>query len=447
MTTPTALAYDGNNELYTPLANNAFVDVVTYVDNTDDSELTALGYGFYTGNLAGAIAGAIQDPGPVPPSRFLLNHKQRLFGISGDDPKTIFFSRFFVAGEAPAFPPVFAVYLSDTDEAATALAPLQDKVLVFTANRIYYFYGEGPDDSGGGQGFSEPTLFSEAVGCTEPRSVAVTPLGVVFQASTDGIYLVGGDLSPVRISGPVEDYFRRASVHSVHVDTARGWVVWTVVETAPDSSTRPALLVFSYWTQTWTRWLPDQDNAIGTAGGTLWLGKHVHAAHCEALAPYGMIACEELNRYRDRTTNVFDVDSYIERAVDVHPRVQTPWLRLAGINGFQRVRRFALHGSVPFTIGLENEVEVLVEHDEEDDQATGQTFTYDLATVPASPTMRLEGHLARQKCSSVRFTIDLNDVGISAGTKLTALTLELGGLRGFLKVAKTNKAAAAEGGG
>lgn len=448
LTTPTALTYGVTGEGFDPLANDASADTITFVDNASDGEMTGLGYGLYTGNLAGAIPGAIQDPGPVPPSRYLLNHKQRLFGISGDDPRTIFYSRLFVAGEAPAFPPPFVVYLSDTDEAATALAPLGDKVLVFTDNRIYYFYGEGPDDAGGGQGFSEPTLFSDAVGCIEPRSVAQTPMGVVFQASKDGLYLVGGDLQVTRISGPVEDYLRTSEVRSVHVDTARGWIVWATVEKDDGDLVRPALLVFSYWAQTWTRWLPDALTAKGTAGACLWRGQHVHAAQYLGTSPalsYGMIAYEGAD-FEDRTRNTFDYPSYTGAVSYVWPRVQTPWLRLAGLSGFQRARRFALAGISDGTIGLDAEIEVEVDHDEEDGTSP-QTFTYDLAAITGLPNAPLEGHIARQKCRSVRFTVRLKDRGPGTGTTLTALTLELGGLRGFSKVAKTNKAAAAEGGG
>lgn len=444
MTTPVALTFEtGIGAPFAPLANDATVDTIVFTDDLADSDLVALGYGLYTGNLAGAIPGAIQDPGPVPPSRFLLNHKQRLFGISGDDPRTIFYSRFFVSGEAPAFPPAFVVYLSDTDEAATALAALQDKVLVFTANRIYYFYGEGPDDAGGGARFSEPTMCADTLGCVEPRSVAATPIGVVFQGSDDGLYLIDGGLSPVRISGAVEDYLRRAKVRSVHVDTARGTIVWTCLE-ANGSSTRSMQLVFHFWSQTWTRWLHDKTATKGNAGGCLWQGKHVHAVQYEAAdSAYGMVAVESLLGH-DRTRNAQVVTSYEEAFNDVRPVIRTPWIRLAGLTGFQRVRRFSIKGYVRSAIGLENEVQVELHHDDED-EGTPQTFTYDLATIVGLPQVSLEGHIARQKCSSVRATITLNDVGSGGGTRLTAFALELGGLRGFSKVAKANKGASSGG--
>nr|MBP9863223.1 hypothetical protein [Kofleriaceae bacterium] len=84
-------------------------------------------------------------------------------------------------------------------------------------------------------------------------------------------------------------------------------------------------------------------------------------------------------------------------------------------------------------------------HHDDEDEGTPQTFTYDLATIVGLPQVSLEGHIARQKCSSVRATITLNDVGSGGGTRLTAFALELGGLRGFSKVAKANKGASSGG--
>ena len=438
LTTPTALVHEDTGEHYTELFNWAAADTIPFIDESSDAEMRALGYGFYTGNLAGAIPGAVQDPGPVPPSRFLLNHKQRLFGISGDDPRTIFFSRFFVAGEAPAFPPPFAIFLSDTDEAATALGAMQDKLLIFTPSRIYYVYGEGPDDAGGGAGFSEPALCSDSIGCVEPRSLAVTPIGLVFQASDDGIYVIDGGLSPQRVSGAVEDYLARGKVKSVHVDTARGTVTWALTETV-NNTDQSTLLQFSYWASIWTRWVLDPSQARGNAGACLWKGQHIVAEHYEAASStFGMVAIESTDR-RDRSKNTLVMTSYQAGFHGVVPRVQTPWLRLAGLNGFQRVRRLQLRGVTNGSIGVGGEIVITVQHDEED--FGGQVFTYDLSTVTRLPVLALAGHIARQKCASVRVTIDVADEGGGVGTTLTALALEMGGLKGFTKLPRTNKAA------
>ena len=231
ITTPTSTQFSSDPELPdAPLENDQSVDTIAVVDELTDASLAALGYGLFTGNLGGAIAGGIQDPGPAPPSTFIVNGKSRLFAISGDDQRTIYFSRLFVAGEAPAFPPAYAIYLSDQDEAAVALAVLGDKLIIFTETHIYFVYGEGPNDIGVG-GFSEPVLFSDALGCSNPQSVATTPAGVVFQASDDGLYLAASVQGPPqRISGPIEDTLADCTVRSAHVDVARGWIVWTTLQ-------------------------------------------------------------------------------------------------------------------------------------------------------------------------------------------------------------------------
>ena len=198
---PTATSLSDINGPEYLLENDPNLDTVTLVDAFDDTSMLALGWGLYTGNLAGAIPGATQDPGPVPPSRFLLNTKGRVFGISGDDPKQIF-SRFFVPGEAPRSRLPSCIFLSDTDEAAVALGVLNDKLIIFTRTRVTTSMATGPSDTGGGTGFSEPLLFSDALGCVEPASVCVTPMGLVFQGSADGIFLVDQGLGVTRIRRP-----------------------------------------------------------------------------------------------------------------------------------------------------------------------------------------------------------------------------------------------------
>lgn len=433
ITTPTSTQSSYDPELPdAPLENDQSVDTIAVLDELTDAALAELGYGLYTGNLGGAIAGGVQDAGPVPPSTFIVNGKGRLFAVSGDDQRTIFYSRFFVAGEAPAFPPAYAIYLSDQDEAATALAILGDKLLVFTATRIYFVYGEGPNDAGVG-GFSEPVLFSDALGCTNPQSVAVTPAGVVFQASDDGLYLAGSvQAPPQRISGPVEDTLSDCTVRSVHVDVAREWVVWTTL--TADRTAR--FLVYSFGRGAWVRWTPDAGHGQSASTSCLWRGKHVYGARYDL--GVGMVAVESRG-YRDRTLNQTDGFDYTAAYANVRPSVQTPWLRVGALNGYQRVRRVTVRGVAATAVGNEDTVRVTLDHDEEDGTAP-QSFTYALATTLGLPRVGLHGHVARQKCSSVRVTVDLLDGGQDAGTKLTAITLELAGLRGMSRVSKANKA-------
>ena len=432
---PTATSLSDINGPEYLLENDPNLDTVTLVDAFDDTSMLALGWGLYTGNLAGAIPGATQDPGPVPPSRFLLNTKGRVFGISGDDPKQIFFSRFFVPGEAPAFPPAFRIFLSDTDEAAVALGVLNDKLIIFTRTRAYYVYGDGPSDTGGGTGFSEPLLFSDALGCVEPASVCVTPMGLVFQGSADGIFLVDQGLGVTRIGGPVEDTVKSGTITSAYLDTVRQWLIFTV------RSTSYTHIVYSYQTGTWARWRFDAPHAVVPSTGVRWQGKHVLGVSYPG--GQGFVAAET-ERWADQSLNG-DGEASFE---PIQPRLQTPWLRVGAMTGYQRTRRFSLRGvsafeqvTPPLTspAELSDLVTVLVEHDEE--EGGGQSFRFELATLNTLPRLDLHGHIARQKCSSVRFTINLVDKYDTRGTELYALGVELAGKQGFAKVSRQSKGA------
>lgn len=435
LVTPTSTTQAFGAAPSSPLENDPSAKVISFFDDQPDDAMDALGYGFYPYDLGGAIQGGVLEGAAPPPTLSLVNCKGRLFGINGDDSRQILYSRFFVAGEAPAFPPAFRIFLSDTEEGAVSLASLDDKLLVFTPSRIYYVYGEGPSDNALSGQFSEPILFSSALGCSEPRSVVTTPLGVFFLSGDGGIHLVSRSLDVARVSGPVEDSLRGlagetvVTVKSAHLDTSRGWVVWTIQ--VDESSTRQ--LVFSYWTQQWVIW--DRNDAVPTVGG-FWDGKHLLG--CQMSGGRGRLAIE-WEQFRDRTINALDGTGGVEAFREVTPVVQTPWLRVGALNGFQRVRRVILLGSRGAGASPTDSVQVQLEHDES--EVNSQFVSFPMADVLAPyPALRLSVHVARQKCSSVRVTARLFGDTADVGTQLQALTLEVGALQGLAKLSKQNKA-------
>lgn len=426
LVTPTATDQTPGTTGERPLENDPTFDEIRFDDDTPDETMDALGYGFYPYNLSGAIPGGVLESDPVPPTLGVVNAKGRLFAISGDDSRQIIYSRFFVAGEGPAFPAAFRIFLSDTEEGAVALASLDDKLLIFTASRIYYVYGEGPSDNAMGGAFSEPILFSTAVGCAEPRSVVTTPIGVMFLAGNGGIYLVSPKLEVARISGPAEDAVAVAAIRSVHLDAARGWVVWSQAVGFGECQ----MLVFSYWTGQWVTWGRGE---AGVSTSCLWQGKHVFGAQLGQ--DFGRVAVERTYNHDDRAANAFGDAVY----ASINPVVETPWLRLGALNGFQRVRRVQIGGFHFRSIGsTPDEIEVSLAHD--GDETVTQTATFAVDDVNNPNGLKVGLHVARQKCASIKVRVVLREPDGGDGTTLHAIALELGGKRGFAKLSKANKA-------
>ncbi len=85
------------------------------------------------------------------------------------------------------------------------LAPMDDKLIIFKKNAIYYLNGAGPDNTGANSQYSQPTFITSTLGCDNPNSIVTVPSGLMFQ-SDKGIWLLGRDLSTSYIGWDVEDF-------------------------------------------------------------------------------------------------------------------------------------------------------------------------------------------------------------------------------------------------
>jgi hypothetical protein len=90
-------------------------------------------------------------------------------------------------------------------ERIVGVAALDAKGFLFTAERIYQFSGDGPNDAGEGR-YSEPTLVPGSTGLMTWQSLVETPLGLFFQGSNGQLWVLPRDGSPpVWIGQPVRD--------------------------------------------------------------------------------------------------------------------------------------------------------------------------------------------------------------------------------------------------
>lgn len=152
----------------------------------------------YTG--PNGLGGELEDIGP-PSFLTVVTHGGRLAGI-GPDKRTVWFSKDSTEdpGVAPGFNEALTLgFAADK----VALASLDEKLLVFGETGIDIVHGKGPDATGS-NGQWEIQRLQTDVGCINPRSVATTPMGVVFE-SPRGIELVTRELTVVWIGKSVED--------------------------------------------------------------------------------------------------------------------------------------------------------------------------------------------------------------------------------------------------
>ena len=82
---------------------------------------------------------------------------------------------------------------------------MDEKLVIFEDDRIFYLTGSGPNATGQQNNFSDPQLVTSDVGCSNTRSIVQTPKGLMFM-SNKGIYLLDRGLSTHYIGAPVEAY-------------------------------------------------------------------------------------------------------------------------------------------------------------------------------------------------------------------------------------------------
>lgn len=187
---------------YNVLANDHGAADVTLPDTKADSNIAS-------GSPAITLASQAQlytDTGElanIPPPAFITvaTHRGRLVGI-GPDLRTVWLSKDSTldATLAPGFNE--ALTLAFTND-KTALASLDEKLVVFGADKVDVVHGDGPDDKGENNTWVIQGVQTD-VGCSNPRSVATCPLGCIFE-STRGIELLTRDLQVVYVGSAIED--------------------------------------------------------------------------------------------------------------------------------------------------------------------------------------------------------------------------------------------------
>ena len=127
------------------------------------------------------------------------------------------YSQELADGYGVELPPDLIIECDPYGGAIVALHDMDGQVVVFKEHAIYIFDGDGPLPNGDSSqtGFSTPALVTSDVGCTDPASIALTPLGLVFK-SAKGIMLLDRGKSVNYVGAPVEAYngqtIRRATL-------------------------------------------------------------------------------------------------------------------------------------------------------------------------------------------------------------------------------------------
>lgn len=379
-----------------PLYNDPTVDTVSFVDTTTDATLTARPLLYTTGGTL--------DNYTVPSCNVVRVFKNRLFVAGLERESDVLFSKSHVNDEGVAFSDLFNLQVGNQGGSVTALAVLDEKLVLFKETGIYILTGDGPTDTGAQNDFLVPQQVASDVGCTEPESIAETPNGVMFK-SAKGIYLLSRALQVEYVGAKVEE-FNALNVSGAVVVPDQNQVRFT--------TTQGRSLVYDYFFQLWTTFTNQESvSAVG------WNSSFVY------LRPTGE-ALQESTTYSDDNTVI-------------RTRIGTQWFQTGGLQGFQRCYTGILIGEY---IG-EHRLRVRVAYDFEPfyredfimnpiPVVNGDVYGTDVYGAGefggGTGVYQFDFKPARQKCQSMRLLIEdtFPDNTGTGAFNITGLTLIIG---------------------
>lgn len=183
---------------------SAYGQDISFSDGMSDAEL-ATQAPIYTQGERGILSGPLEQNGPQPCSYITASESRLILGglIRSSDFQI---SRAAFRGETYSFSE-FSQFFNQVDESIIGVQALDGAKVIYTANDIFAFAGDGPDDLGGGV-VSDPSEISSQGGLIEDgwKSFLNNEKGLFYQHSRNRLMILPrGAQSPDNIGEPVQD--------------------------------------------------------------------------------------------------------------------------------------------------------------------------------------------------------------------------------------------------
>jgi hypothetical protein len=300
----TFLAQGYPNSITSPILNFTSVDSVVFEDVASDSAIIGNSIIYTTG-------GVVEDVNP-PASNLITLFDTRVWMVDAEDPNLLWFSKQVIENTPVEMSDLFTFYVAPTTAAQgstgpiTALSVMDDKLIIFKKNAIYYINGIGPDNTGNSNGYSQPIFITSTVGCSNQQSIVFINDGLMFQ-SDKGIWLLGRNTSTQYIGSPVEEF--------------NDGVVQSAVNVPETNQVRFTLstgqtLMYDYFYGQWGTFVN-----VPAVSSTIFQGVHTY------LDSYGKIYQETPGQYLDGSKPVLI-------------SFKTSWFNLANLQGYERFYDF-----------------------------------------------------------------------------------------------------------
>lgn len=335
---------------------------------------------------------------PPPPSKVLCAHQDRLWGIRLEDPTEAWYSKFVTPNIGLAWNPSLIVKFQ---ERMTALASMDGNLYAFSRGSIYTVIERPADNTGLDTTYEAPQRLSGEIGCSEPRSVVTSPVGIFF-LSPCGLYVAPrGGGTPEHIGDPIEKTLASypVIVGAIHAPEAQQ-VRFACVD-QEGSAGVGRILVYDYSVGQWFVW---NYGEIPIGSIVLHLGKMVLAIPDSS---------ETHKIWRED-------DGFDDPSGFVGATLVTGGIALGGLAGYQAIQYVTLLGK---RLG---DCQLQIEESHDDANTWGTAKTWSL--TEAETDLRRRYAMLKRKSTRVRYRITLLQAGEtvdSEGAALNGMALEV----------------------
>lgn len=401
------------------LYNDPTATSLSFVDTRSDASIagTALsGFALSSRPTLYTEGGELPDAQPPAPYGLCL-HIGRIFILTGGR-REVWWSKDI--DENPGLAPGFdATQRFVFEEDMTALLGLEDKLVFYSRRGIQYTFGDGPTVSGADNRFAPPRVMPSDVGCTNPRSLVMTPLGHFFQ-SDRGIYLLSRTMELAWIGEGIRDTLAAfPTITSAVLVSSENEVRFTANNAG---GTEGRVLVYDYLRKQWLVRAYASFALANTpiADACVWQGLWTFAT------PTGDV-------YQETTTHSLDGGStFVQQTVGLAA------IAAGGTSSWSRVRRVQIAGQSTSN----HQLSISIKRDFSD--AVMQTKTFDAGSdaTQIGPLEKAQIDLKYQKTQAVEITVSdaapanvvTHPVGTGAGFVLEGVALLIQPKSGLAKI-------------
>ncbi|MBW2560704.1 MAG: hypothetical protein JRE40_07610 [Deltaproteobacteria bacterium] len=322
-----------------------------------------------------------------PPASSIMNVRQdRVLLVPDEDKTNIWFSKLKRHEVGVSFSDLFTKRVSDGGD-ITGLVTMDTREIVFKESEIRAFSGTGPIDTGVGT-FSEDYQITSDVGCISRASIVWTDKGIMFK-SHKGIYMLGRNLQVSYVGAPVEEYNTQTVLKAELVENKNQ--VRFLLE---DQN----MLVYDYFVNQWSVFEAPQAGESfvpwETVDSAIWQDNYV------MIRTDGLVYREGVTWIDTAAANYIPLD------------LTTSWIKLTGLQGYQRVWWISLLGEVYTECTINYEIY----YDYIDTNPQVGSFVINAAFAADPPAQfRLKPRYGNGKCQAFKIRLYDEEAAVPAG--------------------------------